>query len=199
MASRTVYPAMFNSAPATALPQTTAQTQLSNFLAQTKTKPHLHPDALLSSTGVNFSAHSGPTGGLALHHLSRIEAGLRGENLVQETQEELEAVFGEEMRAAGTLRGDDKRLDENIAGTKRARSQERVKEWEDGAEFALGQEIVEGEVGERGDGVVKQGGAPPVLETHTQGGKVDVESRRVAKRARRAEEKKERERARNEA
>lgn len=172
--------------PPQRLPPTSAQTTLSAFLAQTRTKAHLHPDALLSSTGIQFSANSGPTGGLALHHLQRIEAGLRGENLVQETQEELEAVFGEEMRAAGTLRGDDRRVDAAIekSSSKRGRSQERVREWEDGAEFAAQQKVLEGEVGDRaGADVVQQGGAPPEIEQH--GGKVDAAARKAAKKQRR--------------
>lgn len=167
-----------------------AQNHLTTFLSQTRTKAHLHPDALLSSTGIQFSANSGPTGGLALHHLQRIEAGLRGENLVQETQEELEAVFGEEMRAAGTLRGDDKRLDASIekGSSKRSKSQERVREWEDGAEFAQNQDIVEGEVGERDvGGAVMQDGEVPEVETHA-GGKVDAAARKAAKKQRRLAE-----------
>lgn len=123
-----------------------------------------------------------------MHHLQRIEAGLRGENLVQETQEELEAVFGEEMRAAGTLRGDDKRLDATIERvSKRSKSQERVREWEDGTEFAQQQEITEGEVGDReGADVVQQGGEPPAIEQHE--GKVDAAARKAAKKQRRLDE-----------
>ena len=193
MASRAVYPPTQHPTGPQILDPTAAQTQLSAFLSQTRTKAHLHPDALLSSTGIQFSANSGPTGGLALHHLQRIEAGLRGENLVQETQEELEAVFGEEMRAAGTLRGDDRRVDATIERvSKRSKSQERVREWEDGAEFAQQQEITEGEVGDREDAhVVQQGGAPPEIEQH--GGKVDAAARKAAKKQRRLAELKQKE------
>ena len=116
---------------------------------------------------------------------------------MQETQEELEAVFGEEMRAAGTLgrvnaaTGD---AEKGSSSKKRSRSQERVREWEDGAEFALQREIVEGEVGDRGDGVVQQGGAPPGVEQHGgAGGKVDAASRKAAKKQRRLAEKKQHE------
>jgi hypothetical protein len=187
MASRAVYPPIQHPTGPVVLDPTAAQTQLSAFLSQARSKAHLHPDALLSSTGIQFSANSGPTGGLALHHLQRIEAGLRGENLVQETQEELEAVFGEEMRAAGTLRGDDRRVDATIERvSKRSKSQERVREWEDGAEFAQQQDITEGEVGDRGAHVVQQGGAPPEIEQH--GGKVDAAARKAAKKQRRLAE-----------
>ena len=104
---------------------------------------------------------------------------------MQETQEELEAVFGEEMRAAGTLRGDDRRVDATIERvSKSSKSQERVREWEDGAEFAQHQDITEGEVGDREDAhVVQQGGAPPEIEQH--GGKVDAAARKAAKKQRR--------------
>jgi hypothetical protein len=185
MASRAVYPPMQHPTSPETLDPTAAQSQLAAFLSQTRSKAHLHPDALLSSTGIQFSANSGPTGGLALHHLQRIEAGLRGENLVQETQDELEAVFGEEMRAAGTLRGDDRRVDAKIERvSKRSKSQERVREWEDGTEFAQHQDITEGEVGDRVDAhVVQQGGAPPAIEQH--GGKVDAAARKAAKKERR--------------
>ncbi|KAM0722023.1 hypothetical protein Q7P37_002949 [Cladosporium fusiforme] len=198
MASRTAYPPMQTPVGPRPLDPAAAQTQLAAFLAQTRTKAHLHPDALLSSTGIQFSAHSGPNGGLALHHLARIDAGLRGENLVQETQEELEAVFGEEMRAAGTLRGDDGKVDAAIekasgssSSSKRSRSQERVKEWEDGAEFAQAREVEEGEVGDRGANVGMQGGEPPVVEQ--AGGKVDAASRKAAKKQRRLAQLKEKE------
>jgi hypothetical protein len=185
MASRSVYPPMQHPTPPAVLNPSSAQSHLSTFLSRTRTAPHLHPDALLSSTGIQFSANSGPIGGLALHHLQRIEAGLRGENLVQETQEELEAVFGEEMRAAGTLRGDDRRHDATIERvSKRGRSQERVREWEDGAEFAQSRAITEGEVGDRESArVVHQGDTPP--EIQQSGGAVDAAARKAAKRQRR--------------
>jgi hypothetical protein len=68
--------------------------------------------------------------------------------------------------------------------SKRSKSQERVREWEDGAEFAQQQDITAGEVGDReGAHVVQQGGAPPEIEQH--GGKVDAAARKAAKKQRR--------------
>jgi hypothetical protein len=116
---------------------------------------------------------------------------------VQETQEELEAVFGEEMRAAGTLRGDDRRVDAAIEKTSRKSksSQDRVREWEDGAEFAAQREIMEGEVGDRiGADVVQQGGAVPEIESGA-GGKVDAATRKALKKQRRLAQLKENEKA----
>jgi len=191
--SRAVYPpAHIPSAPTTVYPAA-AETLLSQYLSQTPHKAHLHPDALLSSTGIQFSANSGPKGGLALHHLTRIAAGLRGENLVQETQEELEAQFAAELGA--TVAGDDVRLDDVIekmsGGGKRSRSLERVREWDDRSAQALGaavdaeleaegedqrtyelkQEILEGDLGDRdGAPVVERNANVPEIQTHDEDG-----------------------------
>jgi len=178
------------------LSPTTAQAHLAAFLAQTSSKPHLHPDAQLSTSGIAFSASSGPKGGLALHHLTRIEAGLRGESLVAETATELEERFGDEV---GVPKSDDRRLDEVIEGRakagvegKRKRSAEEVAQWAeetsgaaltgegqewDGAEdmesYELGQRPMKGEVGGReGAPVVKQGGGVPDVVEHDEDGGV---------------------------
>lgn len=187
--SRAVYPpAHVPSAPTTLTPSA-AESLLSTYLSQTPHKAHLHPDALLSSTGIQFSANSGPKGGLAIHHLTRIAAGLRGENLVQETQEELEAQFAAELGAAV---GDDAGLDNAIERTgslKRSRSLERVREWddrsaqavgaavdaefeaegEDQRSFELKQEVLEGDVGDRdGAPVVERNASVPEIKTHDE-------------------------------
>lgn len=118
---------------------------------------------------------------------------------MQETQEDLEAVFGEEMRAAGLLRSDDRRLDSSIEKSERkGKSEDKVREWEDGAEFASNRDVVEGEVGERdGAGVVQQGGEVPDVEEHAPaaGGKVDAAARKAAKKQRRLAELKQKEEA----
>lgn len=134
MVPRTSYPPTHHhNALTKSLSPAEAQTQLAAFLEKTSTQPHLHPDSLLSSTGITYSAHSGPSGGLAIHHLRRIEAGLRGENLVQETEEELKAQF------AGEEEGDDERLNDSIARTeqkqrKESKKRKRVAEIQDWAE-----------------------------------------------------------------
>ncbi|KAK5173623.1 uncharacterized protein LTR77_002304 [Saxophila tyrrhenica] len=96
------------------LPPSTAQELLHTYLESSTTQPHLHPDSQLNTSGPSFAATSSSSGGLAIHHLRRIEAGLRGERLVAETKEELERLFGD---AAGTVAGadDDGRLDASIA------------------------------------------------------------------------------------
>lgn len=183
--SRAVYPpAHVPSAPITLTPSA-AESLLSTYLSQTPHKAHLHPDALLSSTGIQFSANSGPKGGLAIHHLTRIAAGLRGENLVQETQEELEAQFAAELGAGGL----DDDVVERTGASKRSRSMERVREWDDRSAQAVGaavdaefeaegedqrsfdlkQEVLEGDVGDRdGAPVVERNAVVPEIKMHDE-------------------------------
>ena len=124
MVPRTSYPpAVHHQTLTKQLPPSAAQTQLSAFLSKTTTSPHLHPDSLLSTTGITYSAHSGPSGGLAIHHLRRIEAGLRGENLIPDTDEELKRLNCEEDEGDG----DDEKLDESIAQSERKRLKESKK------------------------------------------------------------------------
>lgn len=96
-----------------------AAAPLAEFLERSRQAPWMHPDAWLSTDGVRHGPKSGPSGGWAIHHLRRIEAGLRGESLVAETKEELVEKFGEEAVknappgvAEGELHaGDDTQLD----------------------------------------------------------------------------------------
>lgn len=174
----------------TPLTPSAALTNLTTFLAATETQPHLHPDSVLSIAGIAFSAQGGPLGGLVLHNLRRIEKGLGGEILAPEP----EAV------------SDDRVLDGLVAGAetagekagqplKSALKRRAVEEWnaeteaqegwQDPEEYARGQAIVEGEVGDRGTHVV-EGGEVPVV-------RVDKEARKEEKKRRRLAEKKERE------
>lgn len=142
MVPRTSYPPIHHhtSKP---IPPSEAQAHLAAFLAQTSSRPYLHPDAVLSAGEIRYPAHAGPGGGLALHHLRRIEAGLRGENLVAETREELQALFapGDAEAGVGAGRssaGDDERLDAVIAEKERGMrrrggSVERVAAWRSSA------------------------------------------------------------------
>ncbi|KAK5016810.1 hypothetical protein LTR39_001885 [Cryomyces antarcticus] len=103
------------------LPQPDALTAVSTHLAESANNPSLHPDALLTPSGVQYSTHGGPTGGLTLHNLRRVEAGLRGEHL---------AADPEELVALGA--GDDAVVDELIRGTERKRKREGDGEKEGG-------------------------------------------------------------------
>lgn len=98
-----------------------AQPRLATYLEKSRKAPWMHPDAWLASEGVRHGPKSGPSGGWAIHHLRRIEAGLRGENLDPESKEELVAKFGEEVVGHGEVgaaqlqAGDDTRVDALIS------------------------------------------------------------------------------------
>ena len=111
-----------------------AQASIAKFLQRSESRPYMHPDSFLVNTGIRFAMGSGPRGGIAFHHLRRVEAGLRGEVLEQETPEQLEAMFGDQYQAPG----DDDMLDGLIdksekrlqkEGNRRKRKREEVEEW----------------------------------------------------------------------
>lgn len=137
MAPRQAHPPSHTHRPTKIVSPSEAQKLLSVYLSQSESTPHLHPDSTLSRTGVLFSATSGPTGGLAMHHLRRIEAGLRGENLGIESEEELLGKFGNLQPE-----GDDERLDEVIANSTNKRRRKN------------GSRLEEGEIERWSDGVV---------------------------------------------
>lgn len=136
MVPKTAFPPIYH-LTSSSLPPKDCASHLSSFLTRTEKQAYLHPDSYLSTAGIRFSAHSGPTGGLALHHLRRIAAGLNGQNLVQETEEELAkftASGGEDERPDG----DDSRVDGLIAlkqgkgeekRSSKKRKRDRVENW----------------------------------------------------------------------
>ncbi|KAF2720244.1 hypothetical protein K431DRAFT_270934 [Polychaeton citri CBS 116435] len=190
MSATTVYPPTHVHASFTkAVKPSEAQAQLSSFLELTKTNAYLHPDSVLYVNGPQFSATTGQNGGLALHHLRRIEAGLRGESLVAETADELIEHFGVE---AGKATSDDRRVDDAIAqtkgGLKRARS------------FEKKQKVLQGEVGERdGAAVIEQGGEAPDVEMADLPGEDDDGAGRTSKTASQKANRKADKKARNKA
>ncbi len=104
--------------------------KLADYITRSREHPYLHPDSYLSSAGVSFSVTSGPKGGLALHHLGRIEAGLRGESLKLASKEDLRAQFGVEDEDEELQSSDDRALDHAIGNTMRKkRKQKEVQEW----------------------------------------------------------------------
>ncbi|KAK7536728.1 hypothetical protein IWX49DRAFT_255431 [Phyllosticta citricarpa] len=65
-----------------------AQQALANYLQESELEPRMHPDALLSTAGVQFAAAGGPQGGIILHNLRRVDAGLQGEVLKPDDPED---------------------------------------------------------------------------------------------------------------
>ena len=179
-----------------------ASTMLQTYISHSEVHPHLHPDALITPTGVTFSSHGGPTGGVVMHNLRRIAAGLRGEYLEPEPTPEPEA--GEEEGAEGEKawkgkkgKGKKTTFTDAEAGTVEI-------EWQDKEAYEREQgEIEIGEIGDRTN-VVQEGGEEPEVEVtgeKRKGGdaKLDKEARKKAKKERDAQRKKELEKKRKEA
>ncbi|KAK4995400.1 hypothetical protein LTR66_004769 [Elasticomyces elasticus] len=173
----------------------TALEHISAYLAASKDQAHLHPDAFLTPDHAIYSASSGAQGGLVLHNLRRIEAGLRGERLAAEPEESFEA--GDDGRLSATIDGH---------GSKIASRKRKVDEWDSGVEdndgvttldpsakqiakddntdeqngwqslesFQHEQQPLEGEVGERSSDMATNGlpTRPPALVEHDNKGRV---------------------------
>lgn len=185
-------------------PITTAQasTLLQSYISASESHPHLHPDALITPTGVTFSSHGGPTGGVVMHNLRRIAAGLRGEYLEPEpTPEPEEQDEGE--GAAGKWAGKKGKGKKTTFadGDEPAAAHVEV-EWQDKETYEREQGEMEiGEIGDRTN-VVAEGGEEPVVEVSAAGEKrkgdekMDKEARKKAKKERDAMRKKENEKKR---
>lgn len=173
---------------------------LDKYLLNSATYPHLHPDALITPSGTTFSAQSGPIGGVVMHNLRRVAAGLKGDYLEPEPTPEPEG-------------GDQ---DQNISAFSRVNGKgkktiEITEDWQDMSEFEREEGQIEvGEIGDRSN-FVQEGGAPPELET-TAGaeregkkrendddeGKLDKAARKKAKKAKDKEFRAQKEKARAE-
>ena len=162
-----------------------AQSLLSTYLTESESSPHLHPDALLSTAGVQFSTHGGPTGGLVLHNLRRVEAGLRGERLAPDPEPESEDRV---------LDGLIEKWEAKPQGKSWKRKLNDVEEgWQDLEEFQRKQGAVEvGEIGDRSNFVEDGGAELPMLATGSAGKKMDKEARKKAKKEREQEKKRKR-------
>ncbi|EME80041.1 uncharacterized protein MYCFIDRAFT_216077 [Pseudocercospora fijiensis CIRAD86] len=144
MSSRTAFPPM-RVHKTKRISTKQAQPIIAAYIERSKKKPSLHPDAWLATDGIRFGPKGGPSGGWAIHHLKRIEAGMRGESLMPESKDELVARFGEEEAAthstSAAVPSDDTRLDETIeqtngaidkAARKAAKKARRLEERKDG-------------------------------------------------------------------
>lgn len=171
----------------------TAAGMLQDYITNSEAHPHLHPDALITPTGVTFSSHGGPAGGVVMHNLRRIAAGLRGEFLEPEPTPEPEeqSAQGEE-----TWKG------KKGKGKKTAFIDENEFEWQDKEVYEQEQgEIEVGEIYDRTN-VVQEGGEEPEVEVtggKRKGDKQSKEERKKAKKERDNLRKKEKEQQRKEA
>ncbi|KAI9838781.1 MAG: hypothetical protein M1838_004496 [Thelocarpon superellum] len=148
---------------------------LQTYLAQTETTPYLHPDARLAESGPHLMGEE--DGGLALHHLRRVEAGLRGERLGDLVPQGVETTDD----TNGAAEGSDKAWAQNGADPPPS-------EWEDMETYARAQSIAEGDLG--GSDVRDRGiGQVPPLASRL----ASKDARKAGKKARRQEEKRQRE------
>jgi len=198
-----------------------ALANIQSYLNLTTTEAYLHPDVIFTSSGPTAST-SLTTGGLVLHQLRRVEAGLRGEYIA------VELADLERMRSrSGTpiLSGNDAlpassdaRLDRLIAGTLHAGGNVEANGLGDNEEVpftyqeqlgAAGHRDEIGEIGDRDNAVREVDHIPKLQTTRTipasgsqkkrpydDGGATDKASRKKAKKARMAEEKVQRAQAR---
>ena len=122
--------------------QHAASSMLDTYLRNSESHPHLHPDAIITPSGVTASSHGGAHGGVVMHNLRRVAAGLRGEYLEPEATPEPEEE-GPGAEAARRNKGKGKRVQSEWQNVETAALQE------DG--FDMGQRtngVVEGEVPE---------------------------------------------------
>ncbi|PVH97799.1 hypothetical protein DM02DRAFT_67780 [Periconia macrospinosa] len=175
-----------------AISQAEASQILEKYILNSESHPHLHPDALITPTGVTFSSHGGPTGGVVMHNLRRVAAGLRGEYLEPEATPEPEEQ-NEEGRSRKKGRKD--------ADT----ANETGEDWQTMSEWEREEGLIEvGEVGERTH-VVQEGGEAPEVGVEgeedaakkqtSDGKKVDKEERKKQKKQRAKQLRKEKEQA----
>ncbi|KAH7062444.1 hypothetical protein B0J12DRAFT_237987 [Macrophomina phaseolina] len=148
------------------------QKLIATYLEDSESNAHLHPDALLTTSNVQFAPSGGSQGGVILHNLRRVEAGLRGEVLKPEVPDV----------------SDDMVLDGMIDETQQ-RIQIEQEQQEDGIEV--------GEIGQRTNVVADGVDIPEVVaedgEKISGKSKVDKEARKKAKKERERQQKLEKE------
>ncbi|KAI8935820.1 hypothetical protein NX059_007337 [Plenodomus lindquistii] len=176
--------------------QSTASRILDAYLSNSEAHAHLHPDALITPTGVTFSSHGGPMGGVVMHNLRRVAAGLRGEYLEPEKTPEPE---GEEGIAGAEVGG---KGGAGVKGVNKKTRKGGEEGWLD-AEVAAeqGDGLVTGDVGDRTNGVVDGGEEPEVQVTgekrkaagESGDGKMSKEARKKAKKERDLQRKRDKE------
>jgi hypothetical protein len=94
--STSCYPPIYTLQPPQSIPPSLALTYIQNYLTSTLTQPHLHPSSQLTERGPTASLSSNSAGGLVLHNLRRVEAGLRGERWGDLQGDEAEGERAEE-------------------------------------------------------------------------------------------------------
>ena len=136
---------------------------IQQYLSNSESKPWLHPDALLSERGPQFAGTI--SGGLTMHNLRRVEAGLRGERMVPTVTDTDDAglfegdvdALVETISPYPTVAQAPEKMDKNSrrqrTQTKQNAGLPKSSEWEDMDNYRRHQDIVQGEMGQRDTGV----------------------------------------------
>jgi hypothetical protein len=113
---------------------------VTSYLDAASSNPSLHPDAQLTESGP-VTVSNGESLGLALHHLQRLQSGLRGERLVPDAT--IRSSLLSVRKGKGRLK--------NVAAASDSEDQQG---WQDREEFDREQEVSDGHA---------EGTAPPVV------------------------------------
>lgn len=151
---------------------------LHNYIQESLSHAHLHPDALLTERGPQF-ASSSEEGGLALHHLRRVEAGLRGERLDDVDPGRVGMAAIADVQGAGNVRKE--------SSERAAKEETGDGDWRDMDSYNREQAIEGGEQGDRvSEGVPvggRRGSDVPTVRS-TDGPSLSKEDRKKAKKER---------------
>ncbi|KAF2112423.1 hypothetical protein BDV96DRAFT_614276 [Lophiotrema nucula] len=146
---------------------TEASSILETYLKNSERHAHLHPDALITPSGVNFSVNGGIAGGVVLHNLRRVAEGLRGVYLEREPTPEPE----DELQSSPPVFSNGK-----PSSRKRPQQNgENGEDWQNMSEYERDEAGVEvGEIGPRSTFVAagKEAEADAQIEVHDNAGHV---------------------------
>ena len=123
---------------------------VATYLKRSETEPELHPDSILGEEEPVFATPG--TEGLVMTNLRRLEAGLRGEHLAAEIEDEFGVTSWNTAYGANT--GEDRaNIDKSLVmnGPTAVAEEKDAGEgmWQDKAEFEREQEDLEGDIGPR--------------------------------------------------
>jgi hypothetical protein len=158
---------------------------LSSYNTHAQSHPHLHPNSTFTPERLEFSSH-GPTGGITLHLLSRIERGLAGEVLepLKEDPESDDRVLDSQISPKKDGKSKSKK-DAGKEGTAKRKFADLTteSEWEDPDQYALeqGEQDDIGEIGDRHNFVQAVDEEPTVFEHEDAKRAKTVEQRKQEK------------------
>ena len=204
----------------TRISPSTALTHLSDYLARSATDLSLLPNAQLTESGPAVGSSSAQ-GGVVIHNLRRVEAGLKGEYLAATVGADAEAAVTDSVgvkvhaevatvqQPSSPTKKRKRQIEDDMLTSRppKASGQTLLSQsnpaasqqdfgakngWQDKSEYEQSQNIEQGELGQRDNAVVRDDTTqPPTINTATE--EVSKEERRRRKKDRHLEEKRARE------